>query len=272
MSEHPILFNADMVRSILEGRKTQTRRPVVVPWKGGKRVPPYEPYYVEEDGRLFFEDEYGDFHPMEQRCPFGKPGDILWVRETWRVSGWDLDGESISVDFRSDGMIDKRLRDVCDSDQFTRLVEQSCDDAETAGVEQAGKTIDEEGFGDDPARYIWDSGNSPCRWRPSIHMPRWAARIFLRVKSVRVERLWSITEEDAKAEGVKHIPFSECDYIPDSEFCVVEGRTSVTNFETPIHRAGFFKEWESVYKNWDSNPWVWVVEFERVDETEVSNA
>lgn len=87
MKERPILFSGPMVRAILEGRKTQTRRVVTVPWRGSRRALPYEPYWVDDDGKLFGCDEYGDYHPAEEwlNSPFGVPGDRLWVRETWRA-------------------------------------------------------------------------------------------------------------------------------------------------------------------------------------------
>lgn len=78
--ERPILFSAPMVRAILEGRKTMTRRVVKVPWVGRETCQPYEPHYIIEDGVLKNLDEYGHYIPVH--CPYGQPGDRLWVRET----------------------------------------------------------------------------------------------------------------------------------------------------------------------------------------------
>jgi hypothetical protein len=83
MKERPILMSAPMVRAILAGRKTQMRRVVTVPWHNGKRCAPYAPYYRVEDGKLLACDEYGDWHEQHQ---YGKPGDRLWVRETFRAT------------------------------------------------------------------------------------------------------------------------------------------------------------------------------------------
>jgi hypothetical protein len=85
MKERPIIFNANEVRATLDGHKTQFRRVLTVPWKGSVRTTPYEPYWVDSDGRLLFCDEWGDYHDVEKTLlsPFGKPGDHLWVRETW---------------------------------------------------------------------------------------------------------------------------------------------------------------------------------------------
>lgn len=207
MKEHPILFNAEMVRAILEGRKTQTRRPVTVPWKRGKRVPPYEPYYVEEDGHLFFEDEYGDFHQMEQRCPYAQPGDVLWVREAWRT------------DFTLDGFKPRDLTpnqpDIC--------------------------PILYEADGDATGIVCFEWG----KLRPSMHMPRWAARIFLRVKSVRIQRVQDICNSDAQHEGFPN----------PSELRLACGHPKIW----------FRENWNSIYGTWDANPWVWVFEFERIE-------
>lgn len=109
MKERPILFSGPMVRAILAGRKTETRRVVTVPWKGRTRGLPTEPHYVEEDGRLLWMDEAGDYHPIEPLCPHGQPGDRLWVRETFGMiecgHGRDVmtdDGLSGMV-YRADG-------------------------------------------------------------------------------------------------------------------------------------------------------------------------
>lgn len=88
MTERPILFSAPMIRALLAGTKTQTRRLVTVPWQGGRRALPFEPYWVEEDGRLLFSDESGEYRPwIDCAHPYGVVGDKLWVRETWQTSG-----------------------------------------------------------------------------------------------------------------------------------------------------------------------------------------
>jgi hypothetical protein len=85
MKERPILMSAPMVRAILAGRKTQTRRLVTVPWRGSQRTLPYEPYWIDTDGVLQFCDETGDYRPwVDCVAPYGKPGERLWVKETFR--------------------------------------------------------------------------------------------------------------------------------------------------------------------------------------------
>lgn len=173
MKERPILFSGPMVRAILEGRKTQTRR-VVKP----------QPAHIAGIGTVLNIDTI-----TGKACPYGKPGDRLWVRETW--DGVRLDGGGALVSYRADG--------------------------------------------DKP---VTDDG----RWHPSIHMPRWASRITLEVVSVRVERLQEISEEDAMAEGV----------------------ALAENYRGPV--AHFASLWEQIngLGSWNANPWVWVVEFRRV--------
>lgn len=235
MNEHPILFNGDMVRAILEGRKTQIRRPVK--FVGGQPAS-YTGVIIDSTntnsiGKHRFIHANGAAEHI--RCPFGKPGDLLWVRETWAEPDSLVTGDGRCVLYRADA----------NEDGYTVPYL----------VSNAG------GFGGRVGEAIIG------KWQPSIHMQRWASRITLRVKSVHIERVQDITEDDAKAEGVKCIPFSECELIPNSEFCSVGKMTYIANLDTPMYRSGFFKTWESVYNNWNANPLVWVVEFERVEHT-----
>ena len=157
MKERPILFSGEMVRAILEGRKTQTRRVV--------KPQPTIVHAIYKDASI---STNLIFRSGDQRihCPFGQPGDRLWVRETWGlVTHHDLTdwcGGSIK------GVPEAELRE-----QFF--------------IEHAAN---------------WKVPNEFAYWRPSIHMPRWASRLTLEITAVRVERLQDIGEEDAKAEGV----------------------------------------------------------------------
>ncbi len=99
--ERPILFSGPMVRAILEGRKTVTRRLVTVPWKGARRTLPYSPYWDDEDGRLIACDEYGDWHPAEEWLGTWQVGQRLWVKETFAEDVGDL-----SAVFRADREFD----------------------------------------------------------------------------------------------------------------------------------------------------------------------
>jgi hypothetical protein len=206
--ERPILFNTEMVRAILEGRKTMTRR-VVKP----------QPDSVRRSA--FVQSGFETCHGYEIKIPY-KPGDTLWVRETWLKN--------------APGGISKYFYKA-----------------------------------DAPEEVLGQAKAFGYKWRPSTHMPRKAARLFLTVKNVRVEQLQEITEEDARAEGV---PW---------EYSLPDGITKEL-FESRVGRIGFCEALESIggqfnYKrgfqllwdslnakrgySWDANPWVWVVEFER---------
>ena len=166
--ELPIIFSGPMVRAILAGRKTQTRR-VIKP----------QPESVVE---------------MEARPPKCAVGDRRWVKETWRVGAWDEDTGEVCVDYRADGYSRREWDAVPDPEMFERLWIQSCDDAKKAGVGPDGE-----------GQYLWKPGEAPTRWRPSIFMPRWASRLTLPVTGVRHERLRSISMADAVAEGFENV-------------------------------------------------------------------
>jgi hypothetical protein len=219
MSEKPILFNSEMVKAILDGRKTVTRRVI----KNGNRTPigiGRDKFYIfvntlngkpfcgagfYKDSDIFVTD--GAHHTDAEyfKMPY-KVGDILYVRETW----WK--------------------GDLLDSNE---------------NIIESGITLYK---ADEPN--IPSYGNeeySLYKWRPSIHMPKESARIFLRVTDVRVERLQDITEEQAVSEGVKAYGQNNCSGT-SARIAFAELWNSTTNK----------KEFE-----WLSNPWVWVIEFER---------
>lgn len=174
MKERPILFSAEMVNAILQGRKTQTRRVVASKFLGEcvcqSVGPPLSSgcKYQCEPGHPF------QHPPAAESCPHGKPGDRLWVRENW-----------------------------------TRA---ECDNGNELIVYQADRTVsDVYQLGDGPKSlngfldWRWnDETNGRLKWRPSIFMPRWASRITLELTAVRVERLLEISEEDKLAEGATH--------------------------------------------------------------------
>lgn len=235
MKEHPIIFSAPMVRAILDGTKTQTRRAV--------KVKPH--YHIEErdDGTvwpwMYDADRDSD---SWMACPYGQTGDRLWVREAWRIGAWDEHRPAFALDY-CDGPRKEWVDapdPTSDDDLFSRLWQQSIDDA-----------IKDHGCKD---RYQWEPGQSPCRWRPSIHMPRWASRITLEITGVRVERLQDISEADATAEGI--------DPTQANKTLSSIGTKTISG---PV--AEYSVLWESINGpgSWDANPWVWVVEFKRVE-------
>lgn len=237
MIEKPILFSGEMVRAILAGRKTQTRRLVTVPWKGSRRALPYEPWWVDEDGKLLAQDEYGDFHEASTRmAPYGHAGDRLWVKETFQVN---------HVEY---------VRGRLPKSRPTTLAEvlYRADGDYAEQFEQV----------DSPEMAIW---------RPSIFMPRWASRISLDVTDVRIERLDAITEEDAKAEGVEWpSPTVVCACEGPAEDPGPTHRPDCTWRDPTYDPCGiraideYAILWNAINGKrapWAANPWVWVVSF-----------
>jgi len=228
IKERPILFSAPMVRAILEGRKTVTRRAV---------KPQPEVRMVDMIGpMLTFKNKRGGhwLYPNAKAqiiadCPYGKPGDRLWVRETWYCDHFEVQqGPYLQP------------ADMHDLDQ-------SREDGELVYA------------ADGLAPYEQDQPT----WKPSIHMPRWASRILLEITDVRVERLQDITEEQALAEGIVGVPFRPDDGWPICTGYMVGPDDGKTGLQTTAAKA-FAGLWDSVGGNWNANPWVWVVEFKRV--------
>lgn len=210
----PILFNTEMVQAILEGRKTQTRRvvksqPMDCTCEDCEKRD--EIYFNARSGYIRCRNCNSAIYNGNGKFCFApyNIGDILYVRETW-----------------------ERLDcSCCEGDGVTGSCFSCPDTNEGCYVYRA-------------SHYI----TGDARWHPSIHMPKEAARIFLKVTDVRVERLQDITEEQAKQEGV----------------------LSTLGIAA---RTGFKTVWSSTIKtadrdkySWDANPWVWVIEFERVTE------
>lgn len=199
MKELPMLFRGPLVRAILDGKKTQTRRRIR--WSDKS---------VEYDGCSLFEQKDGTYWPYNCSdgnenpiaCPYGRAGDRLWVRETFRVC--DVAGEAF------------------------RPSEISPTNAHIY-------------YRSDPE----PGGNGP--WKPSIHMPKWACRLRLDVEAVRVERLQEITAMDVFKEGIGSFASAHID----------------------VAREMFAQTWNQIHGNeaWHDNPWVWVIEFSRVDST-----
>jgi hypothetical protein len=238
VKERPILFSAPMVRAILEGRKVQTRR-VVKPQptlssftSGGMPI-----YDCGIHGKRFLDSvtcKRTDVYPL---CPYGQPGDRMWVRETWAHY------QTVNDRRRPDG---GSFAEVSDG-----LAGYRADGHET--IEDFREHVRlMSGCG------LQDVVINGDRWRPSIHMPRWASRIDLEVTGVRVERLQDISEADAAAEGC---PCYVCDGPMDGR-----SEKDCHCFHAKAQPSDFRALWESINGpgSWDANPWVWVVEFERV--------
>lgn len=225
MAEKPILFNTEDVRAILDGRKTMTRLLI-------------KPQPVKKENLLIKEDRKGKYiwgwvdygrTVAIKDIPYPyKPGDILYVRETWsQTRCFDCDFE--------------------------------CDECEL-NIERNGKCPPDEGFCDDGyyVYYATDNVNSidngQIKWHPSIHMPREAARIWLKVTDVRIDRLWDMGRIDFLKEGLT-LPHDEhTDLFLEMEYKQIWDST-IKKKDLPIY-------------GWDANPWVWIIEFERIEKPE----
>lgn len=230
----PIKFNTDMVRAILNGKKTVTRRVV--------KPQPTNPRW-NQIGWVGWDDGHGYkmFQPYQL-------GDILYVQETWQkvydmeyINGVEGEQESIQNIITNWDSIEKVDAGTAPNKKYYIF---KADNPEFV------------------QKFPWQQG---LRWKPSIHMPEEAARIFLRVTNVRVEKLRSITLEHCVAEGAVKRPR----YIKwGGEKCLaLYGR----------YKKEFSVLWDSIIKKtdiinygWNANPWVWVVEFERISKEEAN--
>lgn len=227
MAERPILFSGPMVRAILEGRKTQTRRLASIVWDTSKYWGPYDCWTLRKAGKPFigFGTSNNGQSVLWPHCPYGVPGDRLWVREAWRPSPYHLCGP--------EGCDCDDVRIVYPADDATRIVSQAAEWRMPAAAKAGGGV-------------------------PSIHMPRWASRIDLEIVSVRVERLQDLSRDDARAEGVESLDR----YHEHLEFLSsVGGGTGDAEIE--VFRS-LWNEINGDRATWESNPWCWVVEFKRV--------
>ena len=244
MADRPILMSAPMVRAILAGAKTQTRRLVKGAPDDWAPMQPevYSPTVVDRHGdEQPGPDAFGagnedgsDWVP----CPYGQPGDRLWVREAW---GYRCSAGTSAVG------------------QYMHTIAYRADDARHSygpmPIEGVGLPKWRE-RDDGMSPQAWDDRMTAYwrQWRPSIHMPRWASRITLEITAVRVERLRDISEADAKAEGISE--------FVGGWWCEHDDAEQIAGM-TP--QEGYAHLWERINGagSWAENPWVWVVTFQR---------
>lgn len=219
MRERPIIFNSEMVRAVMEGRKVQTRRAVKFPLRD-------KDLGCELSGNELAGEVSGGNY---RNCPFGAVGDRLWVRETWSVVSHAFDDDGLMID--------------CVPDRPAKAVHEK----------PFGR-----GYYSGHAIYAADGGftwgdddgcvDGRSCWKPSIHMPRWASRITLEITGVRVERLTALSDDDARNEGCP----TQLPHNPEDEHQA---------------RTWFRGLWAEIYveDSWQANPWVWVIEFKRVE-------
>lgn len=235
MKERGMIFNGEMVRALLDGRKTQTRRIV----KGTDSAVKFCKEWNINGEEVFVvlgEKDHTGMNPVlgAISCPFGAVGNRIWVREAFRVHSRATDVATL---------VYKASERNSWTEQTHRVPVAVCNKPAT-----------------------------PEKWTPSLHMPRWASRILLEITDVRVERLNAISEEDAQREGVHTEVWDQTvvarNYAARDEFFQFWSEDMPHYVEmNQLYRSSFRSLWESIYgsENWLANPWVWVIEFKRVE-------
>lgn len=226
ITERGMIFNGEMVRALLDGRKTQTRRIV----KGTDSAVKFCKEWNINGEEVFVvlgEKDHTGMNPVlgAISCPFGAVGNRIWVRETFQGPLFNYE------------QMDEYLED---SSKFEKP--EFCQYAADGGHRPEYQDADD---------------NLRHGWRPSIHMPRWASRILLEITDVRVERLNAINEHDAQAEGVAKLRGGFWKHY----------QPGWTQHQLSA-RGSFVTLWKSIYgdESWNSNPWVWVIKFNRIED------
>jgi len=244
MTERSILFSAAMVRALLSGTKTQTRRALRMqpPDDSGLMCGPYNPTVIRRGEEEPGSETFGAFTEegsWATPCPYGKPGDRLWVRETFYCDNA----------FYPDGVgVNCLWREVNGKRAAIPIEEQRAEMLESMYYRADGEPE-------------WEGAEEPTPWRPSIHMPRWASRITLEITEVRVQRLQDISEVDALAEGVEPTVVGAGWRRYDDPDCEVVGLIPCC---TPVESYRSLWEHLSGPDSWDANPWVWAISFKRL--------
>lgn len=207
MKERPIIFSGEMVKAILDGRKTQTRR-VIIPQPNYRPYLQQDAFYVKNFGYIGVKNKSA--LEAHLSCPYGQVGDRLWVKETWQAGcEWD--------------------------DEKPSQIDPLCGGADINYIADGIKFFDE-GWG---------------KIRSSYFMPKWAARIWLEITNIRVEKLRDISGKDAQKEGwPRHqeiFPSINTEYKAKSWFAMLWNQINV--------KRGY---------GWDTNPWVWIIEFKKL--------
>ncbi|HIF0469142.1 TPA: hypothetical protein ACXYQW_000111 [Klebsiella pneumoniae] len=230
MKERGMIFNGEMVRALLSGRKTQTRRIIKDCTVGRDQISKF--IQIEKKFIGCYPEDVPEL--IRECCPYGIPGDRIWVREAFRVHSRATDVATL---------VYKASERNSWTEQTHRVPVAVCNKPAT-----------------------------PEKWTPSLHMPRWASRILLEITDVRVERLNAINEEDAIAEGMQGVICPCCK--GDSEYSTsqYDAETLAVVDEIPCracesNRSKFFTLWDSIYGYGQHciGEWVWVIEFKRVE-------
>lgn len=227
MKERGMIFNGEMVRAILDGRKTQTRRIIKDCTVGRDQISKF--IQIEKKFIGCYPEDVPEL--IRECCPYGVQGDRIWVREAFRVHSRATDVATL---------VYKASERNSWTEQTHRVPVAVCNKPAT-----------------------------PEKWTPSLHMPRWASRILLEITDVRVERLNAISPEDAESEGLERTNFTGFGDEPG-----LPSYPEPDVYFDPLKKQwkeyppeAFAGLWESIYGegSWQANPWVWVIEFKRVE-------
>ncbi|HFN0531050.1 hypothetical protein ACVSSC_19330 [Klebsiella pneumoniae] len=227
MKERGMIFNGEMVRALLDGRKTQTRRIIKDCTVGRDQISKF--IQIEKKFIGCYPEDVPEL--IRECCPYGIPGARIWVREAFRVHSRATDVATL---------VYKASERNSWTEQTHRVPVAVCNKPAT-----------------------------PEKWTPSQHMPRWASRILLEITDVRVERLNAISPEDAESEGLERTNFTGFGDEPG-----LPSYPEPDVYFDPLKKQwkeyppeAFAGLWESIYGegSWLANPWVWVIEFKRVE-------
>jgi hypothetical protein len=219
-----IEFTKDMNLAILANNKDMTRRLIKSSTGNCPKIYSISAIFREPLGAMYVG---GIIRPKYQT------GDILWIRETWRIGAWNEENQSIAVDYKDDDFCRLDWIRIKDKSQFDRYVRQTVDQAKKAGIRRQPD-----------GSFEWVPGYSPARWRSQCTMPMEVARTFLQVTDVIAQRIQEITNEDIIREGI----------APGDDA-----------------RNRFIKLWDRVYSqngNWSENHYVWAYTFKRIQRPE----
>lgn len=235
----PILFSAPMVRAILEGRKTQTRRainPQPEYWVGGCGRLPYKSTSKKpsKNGTVWQGEDGYCYEPI--KCLYGQVGTHLWVRETFYAYGYWLE-----IGKRNNGKPKYQFTDVTRERGYDYKYDELKPDFVRTGFNEMG----------------WYK-------RPSLFMPREASRITLEITGIRVERLHDMTEQDCINEGIEVV--GGIDFDADTRTLYRNYEAENSYFADP--HFSFYSLWDKINgeNSWIENPWIWVIEFKNVSQ------
>lgn len=238
MKQIPILYSTEMVQAQIDGRKTMTRR------KCKHQFWSFSELHDVNENKIY---EKGD---RNVTCPYGKPGDIHWVREKIQLVAWDYE-QSIAVIKYATG---EEITFDLDTDEQTEWVLNQVDKMAAKGIIKPKESDNDE---DD----YFEFTDKPVPFIPSIHMPKWCARIYNRVDSIKVEQLQGINREDALKEGIEIKVTGEHTFYKDYLWKGANWRlNSIDSFESL---------WKSINgkESWKENPFVWVIGFTTLSTT-----